>query len=294
MSNLSINQINQEILPQVYDFLQNHEESAQLLTNNIRNQGCYRGENSESANFKCIIDNSDGSILSVFGLIVRGYVLVETKPDYQSLTTDMIFESILQEQTELIKILAFVGDWDSVVPVLKLYTQANPDFKCDLNSGDILYRFTFNETDNTKHHSQVRLLTFDDYEVWSVVQDEFRAEIGAPPKNDEMKRIDFAKQVNDQVSWGMFDEAGLLLSSCYLFSMSLTMGVVGGVYTNKQNRQKGYSRTTLIHMLYDCKIIHKHQKSILFTGENMISAQKTYESIGYERVGKYAYFDGSI
>jgi hypothetical protein len=37
-------------------------------------------------------------------------------------------------------------------------------------------------------------------------------------------------------------------------------------------------------MLKDCRDLHGHVKSILFTGETDYPAQRLYESMGYQRI----------
>jgi predicted GNAT family acetyltransferase len=76
-----------------------------------------------------------------------------------------------------------------------------------------------------------------------------------------------------------------MVSMANLNSSNERTGQIGGVFTLKEQRQKGYSRATLLHLLKDCREIHHHRKNILFTGEEDFPAQKLYESIGYERIG---------
>lgn len=73
-----------------------------------------------------------------------------------------------------------------------------------------------------------------------------------------------------------------------LNSKSDEIGQVGGVFTPKEKRKHGYAKATMLHLLKDCRDFHGHAKSILFTGETDLPAQKLYESIGYERIGHFA------
>ncbi len=103
---------------------------------------------------------------------------------------------------------------------------------------------------------------------------------------DQM-RASFKVKVKNKVWWGLFDK-DQLLSRAALNSNGDKIGQVGGVFTPKKFRKNGYAKKTMLHMLKDCIEIHKHTKSILFTGETDIPAQKLYESIGYKRIGEFA------
>ena len=80
---------------------------------------------------------------------------------------------------------------------------------------------------------------------------------------------------------------GNLVSQASLNSKGDTIGQVGGVFTRKEARKRGLAKKTIIHLLKDCQLIHQHHKSILFTGETDIPAQKLYESIGYTKIGYF-------
>jgi len=87
--------------------------------------------------------------------------------------------------------------------------------------------------------------------------------------------------------WGLFID-GEMISRTALNSNGEKIGQVGGVFTPKSKRQKGYAKVTMLHMLRDCRDLHGHTKSILFTAETDYPAQKLYEAIGYQRIGSFA------
>ena len=103
----------------------------------------------------------------------------------------------------------------------------------------------------------------------------------------EQLQRNFEAQAAKQVWWGMF-RGQELVSRTALNSRGETIGQVGGVFTPKKYRQQGCAKAVMLHMLKDCRDLHGHTKSLLFTGETDIPAQKLYESIGYSRIGSFA------
>jgi predicted GNAT family acetyltransferase len=97
----------------------------------------------------------------------------------------------------------------------------------------------------------------------------------------------FCLTFRDKVWWGLFDRDELQ-SRAGLNSKGQDIGQVGGVFTPKKYRQRGYAKATMLHMLKDCRDTHVHRKNLLFTGETDYPAQKLYESIGYQRIGSFA------
>lgn len=101
------------------------------------------------------------------------------------------------------------------------------------------------------------------------------------------KRAEFNSQVAERVWWGLFDGMSLL-SMASLNSKGESIGQVGGVFTPNGLRQQGFSKAVMFHLLKDCRDLHGHTKSILFTGEENLAPQRLYESMGYQKIGYFA------
>ena len=61
---------------------------------------------------------------------------------------------------------------------------------------------------------------------------------------------------------------------------------VGGVYTPPELRGRGYGRIVVAASLLDAKREGK-RRSILFTGEHNVAAQRAYEALGFVAIGSY-------
>ena len=70
--------------------------------------------------------------------------------------------------------------------------------------------------------------------------------------------------------------------------LSVGVGVVlvGGVYTPGELRGRGYARAAVAGSLVQARG-NGSRRSVLFTPESNVPAQKTYRSLGYEDVGDW-------
>jgi predicted GNAT family acetyltransferase len=116
----------------------------------------------------------------------------------------------------------------------------------------------------------------------------YLSEVGLPDDvTAEQRREGFATLVQNGSAWGLF-AGGKLLSRVALNSQGPTVGQTGAVFTLPGYRRQGLARSTMRHMLSDCRDIHRHRRNILFTGEADLPAQRLYESLRYERMGSFA------
>ncbi len=261
-------------------YLVRHEDSAQFLINNLREHGPRLTSHHNSGNFKAI--RSDGQISAVFCLARRGDLIIQADHDFS--------QTILSAcEKETLPLKGFIGDWASVAPVWERFKKANPTFKPSYESKEILYAYLLSGTNSKlRRDERVRFLENSDFDQWLAFGVSYLSELGLPDDTTtEQKRDTFAQMVLNRLWWGLFS-GKIMLSRTALNSKGTSVGQVGGVFTPKQHRQKGYARATTFHMLKDCRDLHGHTKNILFTGETDLPAQKLYESMGYKRVGSFA------
>lgn len=272
--------VNAQNLAEVEAFLLQHEECAQFLINNLRAHGPTLTEHHNSGNFKAI--RKDGVIVAVFCLARRGNLIV------QSTFSDpaLILSACANEPIQL---KGFIGDWNSVEPVYQLFKRHTPAYSPSYESKDILYSYPLSSSDvKIKHDSHVRFLNQSDFPQWLEFSNAYMSELGLPDElSADQKQQDFEAQAENKIWWGLF-EGDKLLSRTALNSKGEKVGQVGGVFTPKHFRQKGFAKRVMFHMLKDCRDLHGHTKNILFTGETDIPAQKLYESMGYGRIGSFA------
>ncbi len=268
-----------------FAFLKKHEDSAQFLINNLREHGPKLTAHHNSGNFKMV--TAADEMVGVFCLTRRGNLNAQLEVNrVEASCTEAIIESL---KSEPIMLKGFIGDWPSIEPILTLYRKLHPDYAPAYESKEILYSYQLNPTDQKlQHDHRVRFLEERDFPQWLVFSKAYMAELSIPDElSDEQKRSDFAKQIKNQVWWGLF-QGDSLQSRVALNSKGESVGQVGGVYTPPNLRQRGLAKAAMFHMLKDCRDLHHHTKSILFTGETDLPAQKLYQSMGYKRIGSFA------
>jgi GNAT superfamily N-acetyltransferase len=280
MKNVKVERVDEGNQSEAMAYLQSHEESSQFLINNLKQYGSQLNDHHNSGNYKILRDGS--KVVGVFCLSRRGNLLAQT--DFDS--SDHILESSFSEE---IPLKGFIGEWKSVAPIYQLFRTKNPQYHPSYESKEILYSYELRKEDSSlKHDSRVRFLQAEDFEQWDQLGRAYLDELKLPDDlGVEKKKRDYQARVLEKVWWGLFD-GSQLISKTALNSKGENIGQVGGVFTPKPYRKKGFSKATMLHMLKDCRDLHGHKKSILFTGEEDIPAQKLYESIGYKRIGSFA------
>ena len=261
-------------------YLARHEDSAQFLINNLREQGPALTAHPHSGNFKAV--RQDGRIVAMFCLSRQGNLIVQSDGDFSAL--------ILQAcAMEPIALRGFIGEWNSVAPIYRRFKVANPGYRPSFESRDILFaRPLRNDDAALVHDPRVRLLVEADFGQWLTLRRGYEAELGLPADmTDEQHREQFPDAIRTRRWWGLF-EGATLRSQAALNSCGATIGQVGGVFTPPAHRQQHFARATMLHLLKDCRELHGHTRSILFTGGMNHSARRLYESIGYRRIGSFA------
>ena len=279
---LSVVEVTEENLEEARSYLDAYAETSQFLIGNLIDYGPRMGDHHNSGNFRMIKEGSE--VTGVFALAKRGNLLARLDRPEESAT--LVLEACAREPVAL---RGFIGDWKSMEPICRLFKARNPDFKPGYESKEILYRYVLDRGD-TKivHDPRVRLLEKSDYSQYFAHSRAYNLELKLPEQvGEEAVRREFEMRVETKVWWGLF-EGETLASMASLNAWSETIGQVGGVFTPPERRQRGLSKATMLHLLKDCRDLHGHSKSILFTGQTDIAAQKLYESIGYERIGHFA------
>lgn len=158
-------------------------------------------------------------------------------------------------------------------------------------SKEILYNLDLSEI-SYPLNPNVRILTAGDYNQWKPLRLDYLQEEGFPNDlNDEQLLEIFLDKCKGRIIWGYF-LMDRLVSIADLNAKASDLGQLGGVYTDPIFRKKGYSKAVIHKLLSDIKEIHNIRKLIIFTGENNLSAQKLYQSIGVKQVGHFALLFG--
>lgn len=265
-------------------YLVAHEDTAQFLINNLREHGFSMSQHPNSGNFKLIREG--GAVSAVFCLTRRGNLLAQ-------MSADRAPEVLQACGEEPIPIKGFVGDWLSIAPIFGLFRSQCPDYVSGYESKEILYSYDLQGDDlSLRHDTRVRFLEERDFPQWLDLEHDYLEECSLPDDlTREQVHQQFLAGIQKGTLWGLFDGTELI-SRAALNSKGQDIGQVGGVFTPKRHRRKGYARATMLHLMKDCRDVHGHRKSLLFTGEVDVAAIGLYESLGYRSVGSFALIFG--
>jgi RimJ/RimL family protein N-acetyltransferase len=263
-----------------WHFLARFEESSLFLINNLRNFGPRANDHFNSGNFKLVVDDEQ-NIVAIFCLTKRGNLLIQSA---EEIDPDMILADC---QQEAYPVTGLIGDWASVEPVYQAYGRRKSDFKPTLFSKEILFRLDLNFAPGDRD-PRVRLLNADEFEAWFRLRKAFDRECGIP---ESLSEADYWREFKEATvngsHWGLFENKELR-SIAALNSESDSVGQVGGVFTPKSFRNRGYSQATMRTLLVDCQYKRQHHKSVLFTREDNVKAQSVYRALGYQSIGYFA------
>jgi ribosomal protein S18 acetylase RimI-like enzyme len=89
----------------------------------------------------------------------------------------------------------------------------------------------------------------------------------------------------ERVAW-MLEDAGVPVSYSMFNAHLPDVVQIGGVWTPRELRGRGYARAVVAGSLLDARAAGV-ARSVLFTGEDNVAAQRAYEAIGFRRIGDY-------
>jgi len=105
------------------------------------------------------------------------------------------------------------------------------------------------------------------------------------PRLWERTRASVERKQEQGMTW-ILEDRGRLLSTSGFNTATAEAVQIGGVYTPPELRSRGYGRAVVAASLLDARA-EGAERSILFTGLKNIPAQRSYEALGYRRVGDY-------
>ncbi len=279
---IQIKLINQDSKKLILDFLWEHQEYCMFLLSNIKEFGGLLGESPNSGNTYYIENNK--KIEGVFYLARRGNLLVHLLNENH---IDQVIEHLQSnEKIEVSGVLGQASQASSFYNKFKIKHKLEDLFLSD----EILYSIKLDESlhkvENVNYFPKDKIALYlefvrgfyNDQNLPDTLDDETRAKL-------------FNNSVDKKTIWSL-KEDNEIVSMAAMNAMYENIGQVGGVYTPKEHRSRGFSKKCMRGLLYDCFHQHKLQKIILFTGNTNIAAQKVYEAIGFKRIGRYGMFFG--
>jgi RimJ/RimL family protein N-acetyltransferase len=262
-------------------YLESHYATSMFLLGNLSDRGASLTEHPNSGNFKTL--SREEKTIGVFCLTRRGNLLLTVEPGPG--VNEAIWRACAAEKIELKGVL---GELESAASFRDFARARGAMVECSFSSEEILYQLK--SIPVFPRDLRVRLLRPEDFLQWLPIRRAYQLEEGVKLdlSEQQLKEI-FLRYSGMNEYWGLFLE-GRLVATAALNARALDIGQVGGVYTVPDLRGQGLSKAVMRALLRDSAELHGISRMILFTGEKNIPAQRVYEGLGFERIGKFGIF----
>ena len=286
MDDVMITDVSEADLPAVKAFLERVPETSLFLLSNIRAFGTRLSESMYSGNLKGV--KQGGELAAVFCLTRGGSLLAQAAG-----RCDLAAEIVSASRKEKIPIRGVLGEWD-VSRAIWDVLRADGSVKETVASREVMYRLKVDRArlDGPLAPLTVRMMGPADHDQWEQLSGDFLKEVGLPALGERDQRMAaFIRSAGLGHWWGGF-EGDRLVSIIGVIALHESTAQIGGVFTPRELRRRGYSRAVLAQLLKDAREIHHLDRIFLFTGEENTAARTLYESIGFERFGHFRLFFG--
>lgn len=105
------------------------------------------------------------------------------------------------------------------------------------------------------------------------------------PRLWERTRAGVERRQEQGLTW-ILEDGGRPVSTSGFNTATAEVVQIGGVFTPRELRSRGYGRAVVAASLLDARAVGV-EGSILFTGVKNIPAQRSYEALGYRHIGDY-------
>lgn len=264
-------------------YLEARYATSMFLLGNLSDRGPALTEHSNSGNYKILRKGNE--TVGVFCLTRRGNLLLTVDPNMN--VNEAIWDACAAEEIELKGVLGELGSAASFRDFASAHGMLR---ECSFSSEEILYQL--DPLPIYPRDLRVRLLRAEDFTQWLPIRRAYQLEEGVKLdlSAEQLKEI-FLRYSGMKEYWGLF-QGERLVATAALNARALDIGQVGGVYTVPDLRGKGLCKAVMRVMLRDSAELHGIQRMILFTAEKNFPAQKVYEGLGFERIGRFGIFLG--
>lgn len=280
MRSWTIDNLNEKHHAEARKYLEEHFATSMFLLGNLLQYGAKLTTEPNSGNYKVLLRNN--TVAGVFCMTRRGNLLLCLDPTFNHF--DLLWN---EAQKDGINFQGVLGDWAMVDPFWKYLEGHSLIQSTSIKSKEILYELSQlpQMTD-----SNTRRLGLKDFSDWLWLYRAFTKETGLSQQlSEEQLHAAFENFAEKGKYWGLFED-GKLVSTATLTTMANDIGQVGGVYTVPSYRNRGLSKRCVGHLIAEAARIFSLNKMILFTDEKNFSAQKVYESLGFQRLGFYGIY----
>ena len=208
---------------------------------------------------------------------------------------DAIEELWVRFGTEFAKINGFIGRED-LCQLLKAKYDQQPNARAySISSKERLYELDLTALQTptliNEHHIQWRLATLDDLEYLVPWMVDYNIEALGAVKNEalvEETTQSTLSKINNQMTFVITHNDEPVATASYN-AKTHPFVQIGAVWTPIQLRGRGYAQCAVAAALITARE-DGFSRSILFTDEQNIAAQKAYEKIGYQSCGDFGLY----
>lgn len=263
-------------------FLSERIETAMFLLGNLEQYGPRLGEHPNSGDFMMLV--SGDVIRAVFALARRGSLLVETdgSPECVGHICDALAPASLPINCILAGTRIALPLWEALI-ARRLVTPRPahaPErlFSLDLRSAPL-------ECPDLED----RLARPEDAFECVRMQDLMCTESGIPvgPGTFDERVLRFRNELAQRADWVSVVD-GDIVAKARLNARWRHCAMVGGVFTPREHRRKGFARRVMRRLLWDSRELHGLSRIVLFTGHDNVSAISLYEGLGFQQVGSFS------
>jgi RimJ/RimL family protein N-acetyltransferase len=267
--------------PALGAFLRAREESSMLMLGNLARGGIV--DRGERFNGTYVGRFRDGALEGVVAHCWNGNVLVQA--------ADASADHVLRAaQRSGRSVKGLIGPWEQVAPLRAI--RPFSEWPVQLDAHEILYALQLERlrvppllASGRARVRRAKPAELDTLVEWGL---EYGEEALNEPRSEEAaasERASTARHIADGDVYVLELDGAPVAQSAGTASTETTVQI-GGVWTPRELRRRGYARAVVAGQLEIARSEGKN-RSVLFTQKTNIAAQRAYEAIGYVRIGEY-------
>lgn len=258
-------------------FLVEHAASSMFLRANVRRAGLVdRGERFHGTYAASIVDEK---ITAVAGHAWNGMMLVQAPVDLPDVVR-------CAARASLREVRGFAGPWEQVVAArvaLSLNAQ-----RAALESTEDLFELELHALSAPAAARSVRRATEADLEILTVWRHDYMVETLHADAGEALlsaARAEMVRAIEEGTGYVLEHEGALTAYSGFNAQLPDVVQV-GGVFTPKPLRGRGFARATVAGSLLDARE-RGASRAILFTDRHNVAARAAYLALGFRVIGDY-------
>jgi len=284
-----------EYYKEVELFLERHLDVAFFLCSNLQLHGHTIGPEPYSSTYTIVLFKN--SLVAVFSESKGGNLLVQLEKtiDDDKQRDDII--NVIFQSVNKKNLKGIMGEANTCEKIYDLISKSKLWSTTLKKSSDPLLFLNLEKLimSNPYPHltQESRLFTETEFNVYSTMFTEFSEELTIPNNFTEPeKKSEFFRLVNQKRIWGHVI-GGKIVSMARLNAVVNGLGVVGGVFTEKNFRRQGASTGVLTKLIFDSKMGLGLRGLVLWTDVHG-GALGLYKKLGFVEISKYGMIFGEL